>query len=135
MGKDLGKTLVDYHFNVNLRAGAELSSDRSDCFSADGEEAAMMVSSYVTGLQSENVAAVLAHFPGEGAAENGVCDKAEEELRQSDLLPFTAGIESRGRYHSSLRHDSHGARTPPRCSPLVRRGQRTCCEIAWALPA
>lgn len=94
LGKDLGKTLADYHFNVNLAAGAELSSDRSDCFSADGEEAAMMVSSYVTGLQSENVAAVLAHFPGEGAAENGVCDKAEEELRQSDLLPFTAGIEA-----------------------------------------
>ena len=94
LGKDLGKTLADYHFNVNLAAGAELSSDRSDCFSADGEEAAMMVSSYVTGLQSENVAAVLAHFPGEGAAENGVCDKTEEELRQSDLLPFTAGIEA-----------------------------------------
>lgn len=94
LGKDLGKTLADYHFNVNLAAGAELSSDRSDCFSADGEEAAMMVSSYVTGLQGENVAAVLAHFPGEGAAENGVCDKAEEELRQSDLLPFTAGIEA-----------------------------------------
>ncbi len=94
LGKDLGKTLADYHFNVNLAAGAELNSDRSDCFSADGEEAAMMVSSYVTGLQSENVAAVLAHFPGEGAAENGVCDKAEEELRQSDLLPFTAGIEA-----------------------------------------
>lgn len=94
LGKDLGKTLADYHFNVNLAAGAELSSDRSDCFSADGEAAATMVTSYVTGLQSENVAAVLAHFPGEGAAENGVCDKAEEELRQSDLLPFTAGIEA-----------------------------------------
>ena len=42
LGKDLGKTLADYHFNVNLAAGAELSSDRSDCFSADGEEAAVM---------------------------------------------------------------------------------------------
>ena len=94
LGKDLGKTLADYHFNVNLATGAELSSDRSDCFSADGEAAATMVTAYVTGLQSENVAAALAHFPGEGAAENGVCDKTEEELRQSDLLPFTAGIEA-----------------------------------------
>ena len=94
LGKDLGKTLADYHFNVNLAAGAELSSDRSDCFSADGEEAAMMVTTYVTGLQSENVAATLAHFPGEGAVQDGVCDKTEEELRQSDLLPFTAGIEA-----------------------------------------
>ena len=94
LGKDLGKTLADYHFNVNLAAGAELSSDRSDCFSADGEAAATMVTAYVTGLQSENVAAALAHFPGEGAAQDGVCDKTEEALRQSDLLPFTAGIEA-----------------------------------------
>ena len=94
LGKDLGKTLADYHFNVNLAAGAELSSDRSDCFSADGEAAATMVTAYVTGLQSENVSAALAHFPGEGAAQDGVCDKTEEALRQSDLLPFTAGIEA-----------------------------------------
>lgn len=94
LGEKIGASLADYSFNVNFAAGAELDSARSDCFSANGTDAALMVSSYVTGLQAENVAAVLAHFPGEGAAENGVCNKTEAELQESDLLPFVSGISS-----------------------------------------
>lgn len=93
LGEDLGNALQVYQFNVNFAAGAELY-DNSDSFSSDAQTASDLVSAYVEGLQSKNVAAVLSHFPGEASATNGVISKSKEELQQSDLMPFISGIEA-----------------------------------------
>ena len=91
---EISKALTDYHFNANFASGAELGADVPGSFGADSAEVATMITSYVEGLQSQNVAAVLGHFPGEGSAVNAECDKTKEEFLESDILPFIAGISA-----------------------------------------
>ena len=70
-------------------------------FSDDPNVVANMVSNVVKGLQNSGVSATLKHFPGLGA-ENGNShydgavriDRSLEELRSTEFIPFSAGIEA-----------------------------------------
>ncbi len=69
-------------------------------YSHDGEEAARLVSAAVKGFQKGGVLTTLKHFPGHGdTAEDShfstsYSSKSLSELRQTELLPFIAGIEA-----------------------------------------
>lgn len=90
---DLSEALVEYNFNANFASGIDLfGTDTS--FGTDGAAVAEMASAYVTGMQSQNVAAVLGHFPGEGSSLNAETDRSLEDFKANDLLPFISGIEA-----------------------------------------
>ncbi len=105
-GKTLGKELSALGFNLNLAPVADVSGKTESseigrrAYSADPEVTAAMVSNMVEGLQRGGILSCLKHFPGHGSVQSdshagtGVSTRTLEELRQTDWLPFQAGIES-----------------------------------------
>ena len=69
-------------------------------FGSDAEVVAKMVSNAVTGLEEHGVTACLKHFPGQGGANADThetlasSERTLEELRETELKPFVAGIEA-----------------------------------------
>jgi beta-N-acetylhexosaminidase len=67
-------------------------------FGADGELVARHVAAAVRGIQRGGTAACLKHFPGHGATRSdshhqvAVLDRAADQLRAVEFVPFTAGI-------------------------------------------
>lgn len=104
-GKQLANELTALGFNLNLSPVADVSgqteSDEiaSRSYSSDPETAAAMVASMTDGLQRGGMLACLKHFPGHGSVQtdshagSAVSTRTLEEMRQSDWLPFKAGIE------------------------------------------
>lgn len=90
---DLSEALTTYNFNANFASGVDLF-DADTAFGTDGAAVADMAGAYVTGMQSQNVAAVLGHFPGEGSSLNAETDQTLEDFMSNDVLPFVAGIEA-----------------------------------------
>lgn len=103
-GKTIGGYLAEYGFNVDFAPVGDVLTkegnpigDRS--FSSDAAVVSQMVSSFVNGMQSTGTSACVKHFPGHGNTEadshDGMAstDKTIEEMRETEFLPFKAGIE------------------------------------------
>jgi beta-N-acetylhexosaminidase len=69
-------------------------------FSSSASLTAEMAARFVSGLRETGVAATLKHFPGHGGAygdsHDGYAESARtlDELRETELLPFVAGIDA-----------------------------------------
>lgn len=106
IGQELGQALSSAGFNLDFAPVADVVTeplnteigDRS--FSSDPETAAKMVAEMVRGLQENGTVSCLKHFPGHGSTkadsheDRTVSERTLEELRQTELLPFEAGIEA-----------------------------------------
>ena len=92
--------------HMNLAPIADLETNRRNSvlfrrsFGSDAQIVSPTLSAYIQGLQSEGVMATLKHFPGHGDTsadshvELPVITKSLDELRQSELQPFMAGIQA-----------------------------------------
>ena len=134
IGQTLGTQIASVGFNVDFAPVADVVTnpnnteigDRS--FSSDPQVAADMVTAMVEGLQSSGAVSCLKHFPGHGSTEadshNGlsVTERTLDELRQTELIPFRAGIES-GAEMVMISHMSApaitGDNTPCDLSPVI----------------
>lgn len=106
LGLTLGAQLSGAGFNLDFAPVADVITnpnnteigDRS--FSEDPEVAARMVAAMTEGLQESGVSACLKHFPGHGSTESdshtgmSVSHRTLEELRETEFIPFEAGIEA-----------------------------------------
>lgn len=106
IGHTLGTQLGSVGFNTDFAPVADVVTnpnnteigDRS--FSSDPQVAAEMVTAMVEGLQSSGTISCLKHFPGHGSTEAdsheglSVTSRTLEELRQTELIPFRAGIDA-----------------------------------------
>lgn len=81
---------------VDLARGNRAIGNRA--FAADPEVVAAFTRAYVEGMHAAGMAATLKHFPGHGTVpedthfDSAVDARSLEALRQSDLVPFAAGI-------------------------------------------
>ena len=107
---DLGTTfaegLTSVGFNLNFAPVADVVTNPNNTeignrsFHDDPEVAARMVVQMVNGLQDGNVPACLKHFPGHGSTSEdshygkSTSDRTAEELRETEFIPFRAGIEA-----------------------------------------
>ena len=105
-GETISAYLKDLGFNLDFapvadvvpEGGNDVLGDRS--FGSDPAVAGEMVRGFVTGLQDPKMSACLKHFPGLGSTTEDTHDgrveitKSIEELRTSDFVPFSAGIEA-----------------------------------------
>jgi beta-N-acetylhexosaminidase len=102
----IAKYLVKYGFNTNFAPvadvlkyeGNETIGDRS--FGTDPGLVSRMVTAFVTAQRENGIHATLKHFPGLGNSNTdthvgmAVAESTLEEMRESDFLPFIAGIEA-----------------------------------------
>lgn len=106
IGQTIGRDIGALGFNVDFAPVADVGlCDGNELggriFSDDPQVVANMVSGVVKGLQDAGVSATLKHFPGLGA-ENGNShtdmyvriNRTAEELRQTEFIPFAAGIDA-----------------------------------------
>ena len=102
----VGNYLTEYGFNLNFAPVADVLTNSNNVsigdrsFGNDANMVSNMVVSAVKGLQETGVTACMKHFPGLGDAgtdtHNGlaVVNKTMEELKETELVPFIAGIEA-----------------------------------------
>lgn len=105
VGKTMAKELGELGFNLNFAPVADVITNPdnteigSRAYSDDPETAAAMVAAMVQGLQQNGMVSCLKHFPGHGstAADShegtSVSDRTPEQLRETEWLPFKAGLE------------------------------------------
>lgn len=96
--------LRDLGINVNFAPVCDVSTDPSDfiyarSFGMDAEQTGEYVRTVVTQMVSDKTGMVLKHFPGYGNnadTHTGIAidERSMDTFRQSDFLPFQAGIES-----------------------------------------
>jgi beta-N-acetylhexosaminidase len=105
-GVTIGAYLTEIGFNVDFAPVADVVSedgssalqDRS--FGSDAQMVSDMVSNVVEGIEGTGVSSCLKHFPGIGSAAEDThdgrveIDKTLDEMRQTDFLPFQAGIDA-----------------------------------------
>ena len=106
IGQTLGNDIRQFGFNLDFAPVADVDlSDTNELgdrvFSDDPEVVAKMVTGVVQGLQDTGVAATLKHFPGLGAEDGNahddekiVIDRSLDELRETEFVPFKAGIKA-----------------------------------------
>lgn len=106
VGDVIGKYLKELGFNVDFAPDAdvitnlknEVIGDRS--FGTDPKLVSGMVTEVIEGLQGNQISATVKHFPGHGGTEGdshkgyAYSDRTLEECRNSEFLPFVAGIEA-----------------------------------------
>ena len=102
----VGNYLMEYGFNVNFAPVADvLTNEDNDAigkraFGSDADVVSTMVSSAVKGLEETGVTACMKHFPGQGDANGDThsglasTERTLDELRETELKPFAAGIET-----------------------------------------
>lgn len=104
VGVNLGKQLSKLGFNVNFAPVADVLvnptnteiGDRS--FGSDAYIVADMVKNVIKGMQQNGVSSAIKHFPGHGSTYNdshkgySQSDRTIEQLRQTEFIPFKAGI-------------------------------------------
>lgn len=104
-GVTIGTSLSSLGFNLDFAPVADLASvDNSvmegRAYGSDAELVAPYVTSMMRGLQEQNVASCLKHFPGNGATAQdshtgpAVSERTAEEFRSEEFAVFRAGIES-----------------------------------------
>ena len=96
--------LRDLGINVNFAPVCDVSTDPSDfiyarSFGMDAEQTGEYVRTVVTQMVSDKTGMVLKHFPGYGNnadTHTGIAidERPMDTFRQSDFLPFQAGIAS-----------------------------------------
>ncbi len=105
-GVTIGAYLKEIGFNVDFapvadvvpEGGNDVLDDRS--FGSDPQAVGDMVTNMVEGIEGTGVSSCLKHFPGIGSAEEDTHDgraettKTLDEMRQTDFVPFQAGIEA-----------------------------------------
>ena len=106
IGSTLGSELLELGFNLDFAPVADVVTNPNNTeigsrsFSSDPEVAAKMVGSVVSGMKEAGMISVLKHFPGHGGTETDTHDgravthRTLEEMRQSEFLPFQAGIDA-----------------------------------------
>jgi len=100
MVSEIRATGLDLSFApvADLACGNKAIGNRA--FSADPHITAILVSAYIQAMHSTGMAATLKHFPGHGTVlEDTHTNNAQDlrslsELENTDLLPFSAGIEA-----------------------------------------
>lgn len=104
-GMTIGTYLKDLGFNTDFAPVADVSGDGSSAlgdrvFGSDAQLVGDMVSNMVEGIEGTGVSSCLKHFPGIGYLEGDTHDgrvettKTLDEMRNSDFIPFKAGIEA-----------------------------------------
>lgn len=106
VGSTIGNYLNNLGFNVDFAPVADVATNPDNpiigvrSFGSDATLVSQMVAKEVEGMQSQGVSAVIKHFPGHGDtaedshAEAAVSYKTIDELRDTEFLPFSAGIEA-----------------------------------------
>ncbi len=104
--KEIGTYLTEYGFNLNFAPVADvLTNPDNDAigersFGSDPEVVASMVSASIKGMDDAGVTACMKHFPGQGDADGdthtglATTDRTLEEIKETELKPFAAGIDS-----------------------------------------
>lgn len=102
----IGSYLMEYGFNLNFAPVADvLTNPDNDAignrsFGSDADVVSPMVASAVKGLEETGVTACMKHFPGQGDADGDThtemasTDRTLDDMRQTELKPFAAGIEA-----------------------------------------
>lgn len=104
-GLTIGNYLKELGFNLDFApvadvAGAGDSAMGDRVFGSDAQMVGDMVSNVVQGIEGTGVSSCLKHFPGIGDAEEDThkgrveTTKTLEEMRNSDFIPFKAGIDA-----------------------------------------
>lgn len=104
-GATIGSYLNAMGFNLDFAPVADLADSGSEVlgsrsFGSDAEVTAEMVSNAVQGLEGSGVSACLKHFPGLGSTREDTHEgrvettKSLEDMRNSDFIPFQAGIDA-----------------------------------------
>ena len=105
IGGELAAALRSVGFTVDFAPVADIVTNPNNTeigsrsFSSDPAVASEMVRAMVRGLQNGGCGACLKHFPGMGSTETdshygtSISPRTLDELRQSELLPFAAGID------------------------------------------
>lgn len=135
IGKTIGSELTALGFNLDFAPVADVVTNPknteigSRSFSSDPAVAAKMVGSIVSGFKDAGILCTLKHFPGHGGTDtdshNGlsVTTRTLDEMRQSELLPFQAGIDAGAPMvmvgHLSAEQLNDGADTPSDLSKTV----------------
>lgn len=104
--KEIGTYLTEYGFNLNFAPVADVLTDPDNktigdrSFGSDPSTVSSMVSSSVKALEEAGVTACMKHFPGQGDADGDTheglasSDRTFDEIRETELKPFAAGIEA-----------------------------------------
>ena len=104
--KTVGSYLMEYGFNLNFAPVADvLTNPDNDAigkrsFGSNADIVSSMVASSVKGLEETGVTACIKHFPGQGDADGDThdglasTDRTLEQLRETELKPFAAGVEA-----------------------------------------
>lgn len=103
-GSTIGSYLNETGFNVDFAPVADVAGEGSALgnrsFGSDPQMVGEMVANAVGGIEGAGVSACLKHFPGLGSTSEDTHDgrveitKSVEEMRTSDFVPFSAGIEA-----------------------------------------
>ncbi len=106
VGNTIGGYLKQLGFNVDFAPVADVAVNPENqvigarSFGNDSNLVSQMVVREVEGMQEQNVSAVLKHFPGHGDTiedsheQAAISNKTIEELRETEFLPFQAGIQA-----------------------------------------
>ncbi|HCT90572.1 MAG TPA: hypothetical protein DF613_04190 [Lachnospiraceae bacterium] len=106
VGYTIGTEIAELGFNLDFAPVADVNSNPANtvigtrAFSSDPEVAAGMVAACVEGFRDSGILCSLKHFPGHGDtyadSHYGEAEtlKSLEQLRECELLPFTAGIDA-----------------------------------------
>ena len=101
---DKSAFLLDLGLNVNLAPVCDVSTDPADfiyarAFGQDAQATAEYADTVVSAMGEAGIGSVLKHFPGYGSnvdTHTGIAidERPLETFRESDFLPFQAGIEA-----------------------------------------
>ena len=101
---DKSAFLLDLGLNVNLAPVCDVSTDPADfiyarAFGQDAQATAEYADTVVAAMGEAGIGSVLKHFPGYGSNRDthtgiAVDQRPLEQFRQSDFLPFQAGIDA-----------------------------------------
>lgn len=106
VGNTIGAYLNQYGFNLDFAPDADVLTNPDNqvigtrSFGTDPYVVSEMTQSVVKGLEDNQVYACLKHFPGHGATSGDThagyayTDKTLDELMQSELVPFSNGIQN-----------------------------------------
>lgn len=106
VGNTMGAYLNQYGFNLDFAPDADVLTNPDNqvigtrSFGTDPYVVSEMTQSVVKGLEDNQVYACLKHFPGHGATSGDThagyayTDKTLDELMQSELVPFSNGIQN-----------------------------------------
>lgn len=103
-GATIGSYLGEIGFNVDFAPVADVAGEGSALgnrsFGSDPQVVGEMVTNVVSGIEGTGVSACLKHFPGLGSTSEDTHEgrveiaKSLDEMRASDFVPFSAGIEA-----------------------------------------